>query len=305
MRVLAALAFIALFPVVIFLASILYGGVTPQILKDGLLKAQIYEKLPEQITTLMQAEEGADAEPDTFIAPIVSRLKGSYLQEKTEKLIDDTDMWLRGKIETGPTVSFSEIKEDILAANPDLATMMNDGISDMQGAQEQDPQAAESMRQMQEFIKNDFSFPLTQQLKPLKDTYTVLTYAFPILAVLLFLCLVAIVLMSQGIKSKFKWVGFVLILAAINGFIWTLGGSIISTVLNSILISANNQYVNIVTPAIEHISGLFVAQFKSYQIAASVGALTLGAILLIGRMFVGHLSPTSNTKIVKKVIKKK
>ena len=50
MRVLAALIIIAFFPVIVFLATILYGGITPASIKSSLAKSTIYSSLPKMVS---------------------------------------------------------------------------------------------------------------------------------------------------------------------------------------------------------------------------------------------------------------
>ena len=285
MRVILALFFIATFPIVTFIASILYGGVTPQILKDGLTKAQIYDRLPEQIAnSLKDPENSEDDNTATFFSVIQNKFSGTYLQSKTENLIDNVDLWVKDKSDIPPSLSFPEIKEELTLNNPELLATLTEGLEEMKKQAVQDQSQNDSLEQgnaMQEFIDNDFSMSLEESLKPLKDGYNNLTIAFPVIIILSLLSIGGIVLLSHGTFSKLKWTGIVLIIASINGFVWAISASIFASLLTQILLSQDNQIIRLISPVILNITSTFVTQLKSYQSITSILSIALGIILLI------------------------
>lgn len=282
MRVLAALFFIAFFPVIVFLATILYGGITPQIIKTSLSASGVYKLLPGMLAESMTSEESEADGVGQIFTIIQDKFAGSYLQDKSEKLIDDTDLWMRGKTDEVPVISFSEIKTEIMDSNPELLEMMKEGMTTMKEQTEaeggQSMQEDESMKGFNEFMENDFTIPVGKNLTPLKDGYKNLTIILPILIVLELIAGFVIIFFSHGISSKLKWGGVVLTISAIYGFIWVFSGNGLFSIVTVTIKEQENEIVRLITPIILTIASQFIETYKTYQMNISVGAIVVGAV---------------------------
>jgi hypothetical protein len=92
------------------------------LVKESLQKSQIYTLTSAQISEQLNSPS-IDTEIPLEIASVITKqFTPVYLQEKFEKLIDDTEEWVIGKSQTPPVLSFSELKTTLHEKNPQLLT---------------------------------------------------------------------------------------------------------------------------------------------------------------------------------------
>lgn len=143
---------------------------------------------------------------------IREQFTSSYVQGKSETLIDDTFSWLDGKTKTPPVLSFKELRDSIEQKNPELLIQLQQASEEMRAQQQQQAEmSGESLpndtMDFNKMMKSDFSIPVGENLKPLKSVYTFFKFALPLTAVYLFVLLGLIVLLSSGVRSRLKWIG--------------------------------------------------------------------------------------------------
>lgn len=266
MRVIFLLFITITTPFVIFIASILYGGLSSTTLKSELSESGIYQK----VATLID-------EPN-----IEEILTASYIQGKAEKAVDDSSSWITGKSINPPVLSFKDIKEKFLAANPDiknsLTQIANTPIEDSSIPSQENGQDPQAM--VKSLVKNDFSFPLNGSLIGLKQGYTVISILLPILILLMALSLFGITMRSHGTKSKLRWIGFTFIFSAVSGFgVFIVFQFAIFMVLK-IMAENSNAVVTALYPVAGNMLTLFVNRNREFQTTFSLIAGVIGVVCI-------------------------
>ena len=313
MRFLAALFFFFTFPLVVFFATILYGGFSAPLLKEQLSKANVYETLTNKLKDSFN--QGTEDGSAAFIGIAEQRLTSSYVQQKAETLIDDTSSWMSNKTQIPPVISFKEIKADILAQNPGLLTQVESMIQEARKAKaeaagngtemsrEESANFDNQLNMLQSLVTSDFSIPIGKNLTGLKQFHDILQIATPILMALLIGSLLLIVLLSQTLKAKLRWISVVLLLSAGYGLLLVLGNVLLTKTTENIILQNQNPIVMAVSPIATSILEHFVNQYTHYQIVTSI-AFTAIAIVCFIFSFVLASRPTS-APAIKKVRKKK
>ena len=116
MRVISSLIFLFTVPLVVFIASIFYGGISSSVLKQTLIQYNIYATITDEIKHSVQTSENGNAQDATtslITSLLLQRVTPEYVQGKLEKLIDDTELWIEGKTNTPPILSFPEIAQNL------------------------------------------------------------------------------------------------------------------------------------------------------------------------------------------------
>ncbi len=267
MRVLALLFFLALTPVVIILATISYGGVSTQAIKEELDESNLYKKIE------------------------FPPLTPEYIKTKAEKAVDDSALWVSGKTKTEPVINFRDIKDEFIASNPELQEALKE-MEEMptNEAPEEEfgqTEGANPHEFMKTLSKNDFSFPLKDSLSGLKFGHALISVLLPVLSVLMILCLLAIYLMSPDYKSKFRWIGITFLLSAIGGLIVFFVFQFIVGVVLKILVDNSNEVVGIFYPIIERVALLFLDKNKQFQTLFSFSAGVFGVVCFVSSFAFG------------------
>jgi uncharacterized membrane protein len=258
MRFLALLFFLATAPLVIFLAALSYGGVSTDIIKTELAKSGLYKKIDFPPVT-----------PD-------------YARAKVNKAIDDSALWITGKTNDAPIVSFKDIKDEFLAKNPDIqdsivemSNMPEAEASEGDYAQGEDPQEI-----MKSIAKNDFSYPLKDALSGLKMGHSVLSVMLPVLLILMIISVIVIILKSPDNKSRFRWLGVTFLLSAVGSYLLFLVFEFIAATALAAAIQNSNGIFTLVIPIIESVAMLFLARHGDFQIFYSFAIGVFGVVCL-------------------------
>jgi hypothetical protein len=291
MKVLLLLFFAFISPLVIFLTTVLYGGTSPDILKTELAEANIYSKVTAFLTNT--SDEG---EENTEITDIVAaNFTPEYTQSKVEDVIDTSYDWITGETTQSPSVSFPEIKQQILTQHPSLLTdieaMAKDaeqtfdttGMSEEEAvqAEQMHTQMTSQMGMMTEFVKNDFSWPLTKQLTGVKQLYSVIKLLQPILTLLLLLSLLILGLLNPTWPQRLKWTGAALFVAGIAGFMAVAFQAGIVALLTTVTQQTTNEAVTMFTPIIISIVRHFVKTYTNYQGIVSIVFFVVAALCFV------------------------
>jgi hypothetical protein len=310
MRFLAALIFFVTMPVVVFFATVIYGGINGSSIKQELVKANLYDTITGPLKTAFVGSDTDTQDPSAseITALIQNRLTQSYIQNKTETFIDDTGDWLQNKTTTPPVISFHEIKDDIIAKNPGLIDEIDKSFNEMKKQQTEQsstdttdgssPDTAAMNKEMESFhnlMKSDFSIPVGRNLLPLKQAYQTIHIALPILAILLIACIAALVLLNKTSRSKLLWVSITLIISALYGFLIVFTNGAIFALAKQALVDNSNALVDSFSPIATSMLGLFDEQYKHYQFNINIIFLTVGAICFI-LSFILHSPPAIETK---------
>jgi len=287
MRLLLSIFFIITTPLALFLVSILFGGITSVNLKSTILESGIYQKAEFLVE-------------DPNIARILSP---DYLQKKSEKAIDDSALWLTGKSDNAPVISFKDVKEEFLSANPELleaiTELPSDSVEQVPGSSGLEGENPEEM--LNSLVKNDFEFSLKDSLASVKFTRSFISVLLPVQLIIMALCLFGLVVLSHSISSKLRWIGITLLLSSLFGWvIFFTFEVIIGFVLNLVVLNSNEVIADIY-PIIKDSLELLVSKNKEFQILTSI---TLGIIGVVCTALSFMLKSNTNHKATPKIKKK-
>jgi hypothetical protein len=294
MRVVSLLFFIFNLPVVVFLASLLYGGFSPQILKEELSQTKVYERL--------LSSPNKEVSDNLILTALAKRVTPSYLQNKIEDAIDDSYAWVTGTTKEPPLLSFKDLKEDIIANDPELSKLTSEfkELPKTQEAYESYPPQRETEIN---FVKNDFSFPLKDSLADIKQTHTVLSIILPVLIVLLILCLISLIVLNHSARSRFRWLGSAFLLGGIFGYLTLLLSQYVSHVFLRIFSQAEDPVIHMAYPIVEGTLTAFINHYARSQVTATAIFLVLGITSLLFALVLQSPAPALPIKKIKGVRK--
>lgn len=304
MRILLLLFFTFTVPIAVLCTVVLYGEINNVTIKDALASGNVYKLAATHIQTL--SLEDSDAQTEQFLTVIKKRVDAAYLQEKSEATIDTSYDFITSKSVTTPTLSFKEIKADIISQYPDLLPSLEQMAQEMeheQQSQEQQPEDTSSRKQIRQFIsfaKSDFTFPLEKPLTNVKNVYQNLKVIQPTLFILLLASLGGIFLLSSPLKSKLQWISATLTLSGVWGFVVIAASIFLTSALAQMLLGFSNQAATIATPIVLAIFQKFSTSFINIQAIVSISLFLIAAGVLTA-------SVVSKEKMipVKGVVKKK
>jgi hypothetical protein len=295
MKILLVLFFSFVTPVVLFLGTILYGGINRVTIKNALAESSVYS----QIATHFANEDAQfSANKDPFSYYVSKRFTSEYFKSKTESTLDDSLDWIENKTQTVPVVSFKELKEDMQKDRPELvrtiehipteAEMTASGLT-----ADQQLKMIEQAQQFSNFAEQDFTIPLDRYLQGLKTIYIGLTIAVPLLSFLLLGCLLMIAALAIGTSAKFKWLGIAFFLSSLFGYVVILSDTLIQTAFTKINILEQTDIIALSTPIILIILHHFFTIYTKYQNIASTILLIASAVSFLGVLLAKHYeSPT-------------
>jgi len=315
MRILFALFFLFTLPLIIFLSVIIYAGTTSVEIKQEFAKSNIYEKLIAGFQNPLTQSDVQSSDPEfaMLFSFLQEALTPEYLQRISEKLIDDTTDWMNDKTQNPPIISFKEVKQKLLAKNPQLLTQAQEAIEELKNAAQESPElgSAEQLdslntqtQKLNSLIASDLTIPLEKNLTPLKNGYKWLKIIVPILILFTLLSLFLIVSFTHGRSAKFRWLAILLAASALYGFFLIGANSTILASLEKLLLGYDNKLVTLLTPILTNLLSVFAKQYKSYQTLVSQILLALSAIFLVLSFVFKSPSPDRDTKAVRKSLKK-
>ena len=297
MKLLLLIFFTLTLPVTIFLTTILYGGINNTVIKEELLKAGVYAKVSSLVEGLAQ---GDDADSAEFINIIKDKINSTYVQSKAESIIDSSYGYVTSKTEIPPTISFKELKDEVMSKNPELLASMEDMANEAKTSDDtQDAQMKEGMAKLQDFAKSDFTFPLEKQLKPVKTYYAAARIAQPIFIFLLLGSVVLVGILAPTKQSKTRWMGATLATAGVWGFLLIFFNGFILSVIEKALGGVTNEVASVASPIVLSIISRFNQSFMSYQGMVSI------ALFLVAAGIIAYGELTNNENSIKPVKKKK
>lgn len=202
LKVLLIVVFVLATPLFLVLLSVRLSGFSAEYLKSALSKADVYTNAVTELNKNLQVK--------------IAGVTPSYLKSKTEKLIDDTESWLKEKSASPPSLSFADLNPQGTAELKKLALELK---AEQEAARKEAERTGQKMPELEQFdvnkfIEDDFSISLAEQLTPLKLLYKRVVYGLPILALILALSIVGIFLLGEGKEEKFHWLGIAFLVAA-------------------------------------------------------------------------------------------
>lgn len=294
MRFLSAFFFIFTIPVLVFLGACLFGGVSSVSIKNNLLTSNAYTLLSDQIGKQLDSasQDSSDATVNAIITAAKNRITPSYLQQKTEKAIDDSTLWINGKTSTPPILSFSEIKDDINAQNPEilpsLIKTMDEFKKQQEELQKEDPDNSSGktmeLNGMGTFIQNGFTVPLEKGVGTIKTIHNQIFIGFIVFLILDSFALLIMFLFSHSLKSKLKYIGIVFVITSIYGYLLTFGLGTLFKIAEYIIKSQDQPAVVYVAPIILNLVATFINKYKQLQTFTSIGLFASGVCFMVINM---------------------
>lgn len=189
-------------------------------LKKNLAQSKVYEESASELTKQIDNNMKSDTSNEIaslVISTIKQQVTAPYLQGKTEKFIDDTDDWIRGKKNEPPVISFQEIKTKVIEQNTNAVALLqqtkefaankdvqaNLASVDTDGTNQQDTVNID----LNKLIQNDFSIPVGKNLTWLKTLYQFGETGIIVVGISLLILILGIVLLSENSRSRLKWMG--------------------------------------------------------------------------------------------------
>lgn len=268
-------------PAVLFFATLIYTDVSNDKLKTTLAAAGVYEQISKHLTV---RDTSID---DPFLPIIADRFTPEYLKTKTESTLDDATNWITGKSAKIPEVNFKELKEDLAKRDPKLLASLQNVPNEAEMAEagideEQRTAYIQQVKQISDFTKQDFAIKLDQHLGGFKLVYDGLKIAIPIVILILLLSLFMVVKLSNGLPTKFKWLGITFIVTAFVGYGVFLSNSLIATGLEKVNLLEQSTITALITPIMLAVLNYFIKLYASYQQTAGVIFLVLAGICFLG-----------------------
>lgn len=278
MKILLLLYFALTMPSIILLATFLYGGLSPEVLKISLANEKIYEKINDRLVSGMVSSD-SDSDSVEMNELLNNRLTPSYLQTKTESFIDTSNSWITGKSTASPVISFKELKDDITSQNPELLSNLNEVQKNvnLEDGQEKSPDTDA----LTTLLKSDFTFNIENYLSSLRLVYIAGKILLPLHILLLLIILIILWLKSQPLTNRLKWIGTTLLTTSSIGYANIILSSFFLVGLNETIGNNSNEYISIFFPLIATIFGKFFETYKEYQVSTNIAFLILGIMFLI------------------------
>lgn len=311
MRIFALIFFTLTLPITVFVATVLYGGFSTTILKTELARSNIYSKTLDVLAQPPGKDTTSqDQQQNQLIAAITVFITPTDLQQKTEQAIDDSAAWITDETTTPPVLSFKEIKNQIESQSPGLLTNIEDFSQSLQKQTTEQSLVKQKKTEknlLTEFIKNDFSFPLQQNLQGVKDTYDNLKIIFPALVAFLIVYLALLLLVNHNWKFRFRWIGITLLLSGFLGYLIAVCCNFVTQMLIGAFLKDSDPLFQTIGPLIKNLLSPFTSLYLHYQTLVTFISLIIGGVAL-GLSFILKGKPTSANAQPKKVklkIKKK
>ena len=289
MNFIIALLFALILPSVIFLTTILYGGITNEAIKQSLIKADVYQRIGSFISEGSDVGESTDTPELQGI--IMAYLTPDYAQLKTEEVIDSGYVWITDGSSTSPRISFPEIKERVMSQNPQLLADLSSMSEELKSQPvpegitgeelEQFEQIGNSADMLTSFVQSDFSIPLGVHLQGIKDFYNLLKIVLPILLLVLCICLFLLGYLNKSWPARYKWIGFTLFLSAVFGFVAIAFQATLLSLLITVTASSSNDISSLFLPIAAEVMRSIVTAYTNYQGIASVILLILSAVCFV------------------------
>ncbi len=272
------------------------------------LYPELSRVLQEQIETSVRAGDPAGQ----ALALIKDEITPSYVQEKVETVTDDTAAWATGQTNQAPGVSFNDLKQKIQDNNPEIKGQLDElleqaaanrsqvaelsQLSDEPAAQQLLEQIATSDSTLDRLMTGNWTASLEKPLSGLPLVITIYRIALPVLTVLLGLSLIGVVLLSPSLKSRLRYTGWLLVIAAAwNGLV----GVVFATIMLSDMLLGFIPDIGLWrTMVVMGVRSLQETLFGGYWLTASsisLGLLVVGVGLVVAERVMRRRQGNENT----------
>lgn len=260
-KVVAVVAFVLATSLFLLLLSVRLSGFSAFYLKTKLTEGDIYTKAVADLNKSLEVPIGG--------------ITAGYVKGKTEKLIDDTEAWVKGDSETPPSLSFTDLNPQGFAEIKKLAV-------ELKAQQEQIKKTGQSTEFSQfdvdKFIKNDFSISLGEQLAFVKQLYRQVLYGLPILGLILATSIAGLLLLSETREEKFHWLGTALLVSAFWNILPWAGVFFGFKALEGVVSDKSSEAPAVIEPLFRNLVSPVVAKY--IQVAAlALAILFIAAIV--------------------------
>lgn len=299
MKVLLLLFFTFTAPLALFLATVMYSVNSTVELKKSLAESGVYAQIHSY---LVKKDAEAEAADELFATLVSSRFTAGYIQVKTEGVLDDANNWVIGKSKTPPSVSFKELRDDMVSNHPELLQYLENlpkyAKADQEGIDpEQKARIIKEAENMSSFVKNDFTIPLGNYLQGMKDAYRIFQIALPIWVILLIASLFSVYKLAGDQAAKWKWLGATFMTSALWGFGIIFFNRTIATSIEQLNHMETSSYMALLAPILMAVMRHYVENYTSYQGVMSVVLLLVAAgCFLISSRMKTQTVPAANPK---------
>ena len=193
------------------LAALSYSlnlALKPEYIKESLIKSKIYEATARTLPKLIESsndEESPVSPEDLKILEDFAKneVTASYIQSKSEEMVDNTYNWVSGKTEKAPSISFIDLREKFKA----------------------ETKAEVLPTELDQFLSKPLTIEVNKNGQGLRRTFQIIRLAPLVLTAFSAMSLLAIFLLVSGWKSKIRDTSLALFMPAPIGLI--VGGAII------------------------------------------------------------------------------
>ena len=297
-----ATLFVLGLPVWLIMAMPRFSGFTVNKLSHELHKEGAYVAMSTAIQDYLDqtAEHQDQSEEQHALGLVRSLVTPEYVQQKTDALLGQVADWAVDPAKPSPKISFNDIQQKLVEQNPELKQQLDQALIEIQKGQAQTngtlPQVVED-QQSQEALQDiltaddnfvsvaqgDWTFSLEKPLAGLPPAYRIYTIAFPILGVILLLCLIGVVLLARTWPSRMVWLGWTLLVAAIwNGLLFAIFWAVL--LQNSLLraLPISGPAGDMARGLIRGIRNSLFGQAVSVELILTLALVVVGVGLLIG-----------------------
>jgi hypothetical protein len=290
MKLLLVFFFAILAPFFVFITEVLYGGTRIEHLKASLVQSNVYTKISSVITNIDAEEDPATKEVSGLI---YGRFTPEYVQNKTEKLIDDSHIWITAD-GPSPIIEFSDIKDDLIASDSryDILFAELSSQSEQIPAEDyatetavdeysQNPVMQGEADSFTNLAKNNFVVPVGEYFAGIKAFYSAIKILQPIIAVILVAILLLLFKVTSPWKSRFRWIGSAFITASVFGFGMVLFNQVALTNLLQVNQNSTENFLTAFSPIILTLMDTFMKSYATFQNSVSMLLGICGLILLV------------------------
>jgi hypothetical protein len=296
MKFVILLFFVLVTPFFVFLMTLFYGGVSAETLKDSLGKGALYSNLSQFITENSQSEDKELKQLSSFVT---DRFTPSYIQQKTELAIDDSYDWITGNSTIAPVVSFSEFKDDLIDKNPMLLnelesmsaelkenatdaemTTIEENMSGDETASE--VQFADAATSFASVVNQDFSLKLEPYLGGIKRFYGFAKILIPLTLLSMIGSLVLLTFFNPDWKSRFKWMGWTLMISGILGLSLVIFNNLVINIVTSFANSEEKGIMGIFGPVFIQVIKSVLEANNNFQLITGITLLVMAAGFFVG-----------------------
>lgn len=323
LKLFLVLLFALITPFFVFFLALHFSNITTTSLKKAFSESTLYEKLVDQMNTTINdsLKKGSQDDPLRLIGPFLkTEVTTEYVQNKVEKLLDDTNEWSRGATQNQPILIFTDLKETLVQKNSKIISQLEQlqvQLRDQKGELEKtikengdSDQAANLEKFMNlnipDFIHKDVSIPLGKYLYPIKLLAFWSGVGIGIISVALFLILILIYLLSGTFNVGLRWIGLSFLLSSLFTVLPVLSSVVFSNMFlrSSLESSSLPQYIvpviqSVVTPVISAYTRIGLAVLGSFFITG-VLCVVLPTFLHISSSETAPLHPEYKIAALKK-----